>query len=77
MKIVKDPCPDLKDVLKSNGFFDVAGGCGVDMSRGTLDCIDDVGRWFEFCPFCGRELVKIMCTMKGELIQGWGEMHND
>ena len=52
-------CVKLQDALKScpDVFFNVSGGCGVDTSLGTSHCMDAVGIWFTYCPFCGRRLI--------------------
>lgn len=57
------PCKDLKEFLedgKKHKFaFDCVGGCGVDASLGTNNCMSDSGYWFKFCPFCGAPIIKI------------------
>ena len=58
-------CKELKRVLKEYGqrgstpqvLFDVSGGCGIDISLGKGTCMASEGIWFEFCPFCGAQIV--------------------
>ena len=50
-------CKELNKLLKSESFFDVSGGCGVDLSKGKSNCMDKDGIWFRYCPFCGKEIV--------------------
>lgn len=49
-------CKRLEEVLKTPPFFDVVGGCGVDVSGGESHCMSSDGVWFKFCPFCGRKI---------------------
>lgn len=50
-------CKKLKQLLKGEQFFDVSGGCGVDLSEGKSNCMVKDGIWFRYCPFCGKEIV--------------------
>jgi len=50
-------CDKLQEFLKHKIAFDVAGGCGVDLSLGQSPCMANSGVWFKYCPFCGAEIV--------------------
>ena len=50
-------CEELKEALKRKPFFDCVGGCGVDLSNGTSNCMGTDGAWFKYCPFCGKKIV--------------------
>lgn len=52
-----DICDELKNALKEKPFFNVTGGCGVDMSGGESSCMDADGIFFHFCPFCGKKIL--------------------
>jgi len=52
-------CQELYNALNSKPqiFFNVSGGCGVDLSLGENPCMGSSGIWFKYCPFCGREII--------------------
>ena len=52
----KSTCKELAEALEQKPFFDVSGGCGVDLSEGLSNCMDASGVWFKFCPFCGKKI---------------------
>ena len=49
-------CKELRKALKKKPFFNVGGGCGVDLSNGQSNCMNKDGVWFKHCPFCGKEI---------------------
>ena len=50
-------CLELQRALeKTPIFFDVPGGCGIDLSLGKNPCMGATGIWFKFCPFCGKKI---------------------
>ena len=53
-------CNDLKEALEKHKgiLFNVSGGCGIDLSLGKSPCMDSDGLFFEYCPFCGRKIVR-------------------
>ncbi len=56
-KKIEKKCKELKITLKKWPFFDVVGGCGVDLSGGDSNCMDKSGVWFNYCPFCGKKIL--------------------
>jgi hypothetical protein len=56
---MKAVCKELKSFLEEKKpiTFDCVGGCGIDTSLGTRECMNDYGVWFKFCPFCGKKIV--------------------
>lgn len=52
-------CEKLNDALKlTKALFDCVGGCGIDTSFGKEQCMSAYGSWFNYCPFCGRKIIK-------------------
>ena len=51
-------CIKLRKALKTQPriFFDVSGGCGIDLSLGESSCMASDGLWFKYCPFCGAKI---------------------
>ncbi len=56
--ILKYICKELKEAIAQKPFFEVSGGCGIDMSNGESQCMADDGIWFKYCPFCGGKIIK-------------------
>jgi len=54
--VKKKMCKELSKILKNKPFFNVGGGCGVDLSNGESNCMAKDGAWFRFCPFCGKRI---------------------
>ena len=52
-------CLELRKAIKNKPFFNVVGGCGVNLSNGESNCMARSGIWFECCPFCGRKIVSM------------------
>jgi hypothetical protein len=58
-------CKELKTLLKYKAFFNCVGGCGFDTSKGKHPCMDMVGMWFKYCPFCGKKIIS------KKTVNGW------
>ena len=52
-------CTKLQEALERCKpiLFDCVGGCGIDTSLGKNPCMEAVGLWFKFCPFCGSKII--------------------
>ncbi len=51
-------CVELTKALSKPPFFDVSGGCGIDMSAGESPCMEGSGIWFKYSPFCGCRITR-------------------
>lgn len=72
MSDLKQMCEKLSVLLKYSEFFDVSGGCGFDSTHGESSCMDAVGMWFTYCPFCGKK-INSQYNKKSQRWEWWEE----